>query len=99
MEKIPDAYEDLSEEQKKQLFNSKLVQKGLAYRRIAHGLEMLKEDDPAVYDQLISGVLARTGRVSSRETVEDILESMIEEVQDHTELMDDVDEEDEEDYL
>lgn len=98
MDKIPENYEDMSEEMKKQLFNSKLVQKGLAYRRIAHGLEMLKEDDPAVYDQLINGVLSRTGRVNSKETVEDILESMIDEVQEHTELMEE-DEDEEDDYL
>ena len=87
MEEIPDSYDELSEEQKRKLFNSKLVQKGLAYQRIASGLEMLKEEDPAVYDQLISGTEQRQSRVQTTESVEDIIEAMIEEVKEHTDLM------------
>lgn len=94
MDEIPDNYEDLTEDQKRQLFNSKLVQKGLAYQRIANGLEMLKERDPAVYDQLIQGTKQRQSRVQTEESVQDIIEAMIEEVKDHTDLMKE-DEEDE----
>lgn len=96
MEEVPDSYDDMSEEQKRKLFNSKLVQKGLAYQRIASGLEMLKEEDPAVYDQLISGTEQRQTRVQTTESVEDIIEAMIEEVKDHTDLMDTGDEDEDE---
>ena len=94
MKDIPDDYEDLSEDQKRRLFNSKLVQKGLAYQRIASGLEMLKEEDPAVYDQLIAGIKNRQGRVSSEDSIEDVIDAMIEEVQDHTDLMEEEDNDD-----
>lgn len=99
MEEIPDSYEDLTEEQKRKLFNSKLVQKGLAYQRIASGLEMLKEEDPAVYDQLISGTEQRQSRVQTTDSVKDVIEAMIEEVKEHTDLMvtDDEDEENQDD--
>lgn len=97
MDEIPDNYEDLTEDQKRRLFNSKLVQKGLAYQRIANGLEMLKERDPAVYDQLIQGTKQRQSRVQTEESVEDIIEAMIEEVKDHTDLMDEEEDDDLED--
>lgn len=94
MEEIPQNYDDLSEEQKRRLFNSKLVRKGLAYQRIANGLEMLKEDDPAVYNQLIAGINNRQNRVNSEDSIKEILDSMIEEVEEHTELVTEEEEDD-----
>jgi len=99
MEKIPEDYEDLTEEQKKKIFKSKLVQKGLAYQRIASGLEMLKERDPAVYDQLISGTEQRQSRVQTTDSIEDVIDAMIEEVKEHTELMEEENEEEDDNYV
>lgn len=85
--------EDLTESQLEQILNSKIVQKYVAYRSLTDGIEALK-DDGAMFDTFVDGVHRREG-VSrlSRDTVVDVIEAMVAEVEDNTEFIEAADEE------
>lgn len=79
-------YENLTEEQKRQFVESKLFQKYFAYKSLTDGIRALQEDD-AMFDSLVDGVLRRQSAVSSKQTVEDVLEALVAEVDDNTEFV------------
>ena len=76
--------EDLTETQLEQVLNSKIVQKYVAYRSLTDGIQALK-DDGAMFDTFVDGVHRREG-VSrlSRDTVVDVINAMVAEVEDNT---------------
>jgi hypothetical protein len=76
--------EDLTESQLEQVLNSKIVQKYVAYRSLTDGIQALK-DDGAMFDTFVDGVHRREG-VSrlSRDTVVDVINAMVAEVEDNT---------------
>ena len=86
-------FEDLSEDQKKQFFNSKLFQKYHSYKSLTDGIDTLQDDD-VMYDNLIQGMCSRMSRNLAEDTVRDVMNALVEEVEDHTELVEDPDEED-----
>ena len=69
---------------------SKMVQKYLAYRDLAEGIEALKEDD-AMYDQLIQGIEDKYSRVSDQ-TIRDVLDAFVSEVESNTAALESADE-------
>lgn len=85
--------DDLTEAQLEQILNSKIVQKYVAYRSLTDGIQALK-DDGAMFDTFVDGVHRRDG-VSrlSRDTVVDVIEAMVAEVEDNTEFIEEADEE------
>jgi len=85
-------FEDLSEEEKKQFFNSKLFQKYHSYKSLTDGIKTLQEDD-VMYDNLVQGVTNRISQNLAESTVRNVLDKLVNEVEDHTELV----QEDEED--
>lgn len=92
---MPTSLDDLEESELEQILNSKMVQKYLAYRDLASGIEALKEDD-VMYDQLIQGIEDRYGRVS-KDTIRDVLEAFVDEVETNTTALEGVGDEEEED--
>lgn len=88
---MPTDLDDLEEDELEQILNSKMVQKYLAYRDLASGIEALKEDD-VMYDQLIQGIEDRYGRVS-KDTIEEVLEAFVSEVETNTTALENVDDE------
>jgi len=79
---MPKDLSELSNERLEEIINSKMVQKYLAYEQLAAGIEALKDDD-VMFDQLISGINDRYGRVSE-DTIEDVLNSFVDEVKTNT---------------
>lgn len=90
-------FEDLDEDELRRFVDSTLFRKWYAYRSLTDGIEALKEDD-ALYESLVEGVKRRQTRVNSRESVESILDALVAEVEDNTEVLepaiDDGDEDD-----
>lgn len=89
---MPTDLDDLEEEQLEEILNSKMVQKYLAYRDLASGIEALKEDD-VMYDQLIKGI---EDKVRVKEgTVRDVLDKFVKEIETNTTALESTDENDE----
>jgi len=86
--------DDLTDEEKEKLLNSPLVKKGLAFSKIGEGLEYLNSQEDAVFNSLVRNIQQRSSRVNSEDTVEEILDLLIDEVKKDVELMeeDDADE-------
>jgi hypothetical protein len=61
-------------------------QKSLKYRRLAQGIEVL-EDDDAIYNQLVATITEQHGQVSTRSSVEEVLDLFVDEVKTYTEGM------------
>lgn len=81
--------DDLTNEQVEQILNSKVVQKYVAYRSLTDGVEALKEDDGVMYETFVDGVNRRVGRLK-RETVEQVIDAIIAEVEENTEFVESV---------
>ncbi len=62
-------------------------QKAIKYRRLADGLDVLKSED-AIYDKLVTGILSRQSSVRSRDTIEEILDAFVEEVENYVDIVD-----------
>ncbi|MDY6788832.1 MAG: hypothetical protein SVV03_02605 [Candidatus Nanohaloarchaea archaeon] len=78
---MPTNLEDLDEDQLEEILNSKMVQKYLAYRDLASGIEALKEDD-VMYDQLVKGI---EDKVRVKEgTVRNVLKAFVKEIETNT---------------
>lgn len=79
-------YEDLSEEKRKKYFNSKLFQKYHAYQSLTDGIETVKEND-VMFDNLIAGIEGRMSRNLAEDTIKSVLDALVEEVEEHTEVI------------
>lgn len=91
-------FEELDDDELRRFVESTLFRKWYAYRSLTDGIEALKEDD-ALYESLVEGVKRRQGRVNSRETIEEVLDALVAEVEDNTEVLEPVgDEEESEEY-
>lgn len=85
--------EDLTEGQLERLLNSKIVQKYVAYKSLTDGIEALK-DDGAMFDTFVDGVHRRDGCSRlKRETVVDVIDAMVAEVEDNTDFIEESEEE------
>ena len=83
-------FDDLTEDEIRKVVESEFFQKGVKYRRLADGLEVL-EDDGVMYDKLVTGILSRQSRIQSRETVEQVLEAFVEEVEHYVDVVEEDD--------
>lgn len=88
---MPTDLNDLEDDQLEDILNSKMVQKYLAYRDLASGIQALKEDD-VMYTQLIQGINDRYGRVN-KETIKEVLKAFVTEVETNTTALEPADEE------
>jgi len=79
--------DELSEEEIRAVLETPAFQKSLKYRRLAQGIEVLEEDD-AIYRQLVATITEQHGQVSTRASVEEVLDLFVEEVKTYTEGMD-----------
>lgn len=75
--------EELSDDEIEAVLNSAAFQKAAKYRRLAHGIEVLKEDD-AIYNQLVASITNRHSSIRSRDSIEDALDLFVEEVETYT---------------
>lgn len=73
---------DFEEGELDSILNSKMVQKYLAYRDLASGIDALKEDDGVMYDQLVKGIEDRV-RVKES-TVRSVLSAFVTEIETNT---------------
>jgi len=78
--------EELSEEEIRAVMETPAFQKSLKYRRLAQGIEVL-EDDDAIYRQLVATITEQHGSVSTRSSVEEVLDLFVQEVKTYTEGM------------
>lgn len=85
---MPTSLDDLDEDQLEEILNSKMLQKYLAYRDLASGIEALKEDD-VMYEQLIKGIEDRV-RVKES-TVKSVLSAFVKEVETNTTALEQAD--------
>jgi len=79
--------DELTEEEIRAVMETPAFQKSLKYRRLAQGIEVLEEDD-AIYRQLVATITERHSSVSTRTSVEGVLDLFVEEVRTYTEGMD-----------
>ena len=86
-------FDSLSDEEKRQFFNSKLFQKYHSYKSLTDGIQTLQDDD-VMYDNLIQGITNRLSQNLAESTVRNVLDELVNEVEDHTELVEEEDEED-----
>jgi hypothetical protein len=77
-------YDDLTEEQKKRIVQTRGFQKMLAYTKLADGIEVLEEQD-AIFDSMVTSITEKHSQVRSEESVEQFFELFIEEVKTYTE--------------
>ena len=78
---------ELSEDEIEAVLQTPAFQKSLKYRRLAQGIEVLEEDD-AIYRQLVATITEQHGSVSTRSSVEEVLDLFVDEVKTYTEGMD-----------
>jgi len=76
--------DDLTDEQIEQVINTRLFQKGLAYRRLAEGIGVL-EDEDEIYDSLVTSIEKQHSSVSTESSVREVLRLFREEVETFTE--------------
>lgn len=77
-------WEDLSEEQRRAIFESPAVQEAFGYRMIADGIEHLEDQDEELADRMIDATHQRVGRNLSRDSVEQVIESLIAVIKERT---------------
>lgn len=82
--------DDLTEEQIERVLNTNLFQKGLAYSRLADGIEVLEEEDE-IFESMVTSITKQHSSVSTRSSVREVLTLFREEVATFTEPL--VDEE------
>lgn len=75
---------DLTEEQIERVLNTRLFQKGLAYTKLADGIEVLIDQDQ-VYDSLAESIRKQHSQVGSRKSVDEFFELLVQEVETFTE--------------
>jgi hypothetical protein len=78
---------ELSDDEIEAVLQTPAFQKSLKYRRLAQGIEVLEEDD-AIYRQLVATITEQHGQVSTRASIEEVLDLFVEEVKTYTEGMD-----------
>lgn len=77
-------YDDLTEEQKKRIIQTRGFQKMLAYTKLADGIEVLEEQD-AIFDSMVKTITEKHSTVSSEDSVEQFFELFVDEVLTYTE--------------
>ena len=78
--------DELSEDEIRAVMQTPAFQKSLKYRRLGQGIEVL-EDDDAIYRQLVATITEQHGQVSTRSSVEEVLDLFVAEVKTYTEGM------------
>lgn len=86
-----DLIDQLTDEEREQLLRSPLVKKGVAFKKIGEGLEHLEENEDHVFNSLVRNIEQRSSRVNSEDTVEEILDLLIDEVRKDVELLEEDD--------
>ena len=76
-------WEDLTEEQRRQIFESAAVQEAFGDRLIADGIEHLEQQDEELADRMVDATHPRRGRLK-RETVEEVLSAHREVIKERT---------------
>ena len=79
--------DELTDEEIRAVMETPAFQKSLKYRRLAQGIEVLEEDD-AIYRQLVATITEQHGQVSTRSSIEEVLDLFVQEVKTYTEGMD-----------
>lgn len=77
-------WDDLTEQQRREIFESPAVQEAFGYRLIADGIEHLEEQDEELADRMVDATHSRVSRVSARETTEQILDAFREVIKERT---------------
>lgn len=81
---------NLTDEQVERVINTPIFRRALAYKRLADGVEALKEDDE-MFDQLARDVNAEAGGRTKVQTTKNTLNAFVEVVNRYTTLVDDGD--------
>jgi hypothetical protein len=79
--------DELTDDEIRAVLETPAFQKSLKYRRLAQGIEVLEEDD-AIYRQLVATITEQHGQVSTRSSIEEVLDLFVDEVKTYTEGMD-----------
>lgn len=76
-------WDDLDEEQRREIFESPAVQEAFGYRLIADGIEHLEEQEEELADRMVDATHSRVGRLK-RDTVEEVLNAHREVIKERT---------------
>lgn len=76
-------WDDLTEEQRREIFESPAVQEAFGYRLIADGIEHLEEQDEELADRMVDATHSRVGRLK-KETVREVLDAHKEVIKERT---------------
>jgi len=77
-------WEELSDEQKREVFESPAVQEAFGYRLIADGIDQLEEHDEELADRMVDHTHQRVGRNLNRSTVDEVLDAFREVIEERT---------------
>jgi len=72
--------DDLTDEQIERVLNSRGFKKMLAYQQLADGISVLKDQDE-IYDSMVTSIQSQHSSVSTRESVEEVLDRFVDEVE------------------
>ncbi|QZX98710.1 hypothetical protein [Halobaculum rubrum] len=75
--------DELSDKEIEAVLNSAAFQKAAKYRRLAQGIEVLKEDD-AIFQNLVSSITSQHGQIRSQDSVREVLDLLVEEIEAYT---------------
>lgn len=83
--------DDLTDEQIERVLNTNLFQKGLAYSRLADGIEVLEEEDE-IFESMVQAITKQHGNIRSDDSTREVLRLFRAEIATFTEPL--VDEDD-----
>jgi hypothetical protein len=76
--------EDLTDEQIERVLNTKIFQKGLAYSRLADGIDVLEEEDE-IFESMVNSITKQHSSVGTEASVREVLTLFRQEVSTFTE--------------
>lgn len=76
-------WEDLTEEQRRAIFESPAVQEAFGYRLIADGIEHLENQEEELADRMVDATHSRVGRLK-KDTVREVLDAHREVIKERT---------------
>lgn len=76
--------DDLTDDQIARVLNTKLFQKGLAYSRLADGIEVL-EDEDEIFDSMVNSITKQHSQIGTESSTREVLKLFREEIETFTE--------------
>lgn len=79
----PISADDLTDEQIERVLNTPLFQKGLAYSKLADGIEVLEAEDE-IFESMVKSITSKHGSISTDSSTREVLRLFREEIETFT---------------